>query len=313
MDVVTFGETMALFSTNEGKGLEFANKMDKSFGGAESNTAIGLARLGHHVGWFGNLGQDPLGLSILKTIRGEQVDVSKAKLVEGQSTGVMLRDIVRGNLSVYYYRKHSAASMMMPDDLDPEYIAQSKIMHITGITPALSTSCLEFTRKAIQIAKNNGVKVSFDPNLRLKLWNIEQARPILLELAADADYFLPGMDELKLLYGTEDHNVIFEQISHLQALTVIKSYHNQNVMIEKGRIHWLPFAKIENVIDPVGAGDGFCAGFLSGMLRGFTVEKAVNIAALIGSLVVQAAGDWEALPTWRQVEQLLDNEQPIER
>lgn len=304
---------MALFSSAEGKGIEQASRLEKSFGGAESNVAIGLARLGHSVGWFGHLGKDPLGQAILKAIRGENVDVSRAKLCDNKQTGIMLRESIRESLSVYYYRKHSAASLMVPEDLDAAYIAQAKILHVTGITPALSSTCVKVIRKAVHIAKSNGVRVSFDPNLRLKLWTLEEARPILLELAELADYFLPGLDELKLLYETNDEAVVLDQVSRLKAVTVIKNANSHNWVIDNQGFRAIPFTKVEHMIDPVGAGDGFCAGFLSGILQGYSHEQAVHLASLVGSLIIQAAGDWAALPTAEQVAQMLNQTKHIER
>jgi 2-dehydro-3-deoxygluconokinase len=313
LEVVTFGETMALFNSPEGKGIEQANHLEKSFGGAESNLAIGLARLGHSVGWFGHLGKDPLGQAIIKTIRGENIDVTRAMLSSEKPTGIMLRESNRNSLSVYYYRKHSAASFMVPEDLDVSYISQAKILHVTGITPALSPSCAAVIQKAVQIAKSNGVKISFDPNLRLKLWTIEEARPILLELAEAADYFLPGMDELKLLYETEDEAAILNHVSRLQAVTIIKNANGKNLIVDGANIIAIPFTKVEHMVDPVGAGDGFCAGFLAGILKGYSYEQAVRLASIVGSLVIQAQGDWESLPTWEQVDQIMNQTKHIER
>src|SRR5690606_7960606 len=152
------------------------------------------------VGWFGKLGNDPLGVMIMKSIRGEGVDTSRVKLSDEGQTGLMLREHVSGRTSVYYYRKLSAMSTMRPDELDEAYIAGAKLLHITGITPALSESCLATVLEAVRIAKDNGVQVCFDPNLRLKLWSVEQAKKTLLPIAEQADFFLPGLDELKLLY-----------------------------------------------------------------------------------------------------------------
>ncbi|MFC0214947.1 sugar kinase [Paenibacillus chartarius] len=312
-DVITFGETMALMYPEGSRGLGTTGKLEQSFGGAESNVAIGLARLGSKVGWFSKIGDDPVGAGIVKTIRGEGVDVSRVRTTSAAPTGLMLREAVRGKLSVYYYRAGSAASKLTPDDLDHDYIGQTSILHLTGITPALSASCRETAIAAVASAKRQGVKVSFDPNLRLKLWSIDEARPVLLELAAQADYFLPGYDELKLLYETEDEAVILEQLRKLPGISIVKSVGEENWIVNGGSVVKLPFVKADRVVDTVGAGDGFCAGFLSGISRGYTLEQAVRLGGLTGSLVVQAPGDWEALPTWADAERLLTGARHIER
>ncbi|HEY8529675.1 MAG TPA: sugar kinase [Paenibacillaceae bacterium] len=312
LDVVTFGETMGLFFPQGSRGLGDGGLLMQSFGGAESNAAIGLARLGRRAGWFSRLGDDPIGRRILRELRGEGVDVSRVKLTDAAPTGLMLRETVRGRLSVYYYRKYSAASTMTPDDLDPDYIGRAKILHITGITPALSASCRETVREAVRIARRAGVKISFDPNLRLKLWTLDEARPVLMELAAAADYFLPGYDELKLLYDTDDPAEIRARIRELSAITVVKNANGANWLYDGNDFREFPFEPVR-IVDPVGAGDGFAAGFLAGVLNGGPLDKAVELAAIAGALAVQAEGDWESLPHLREVEQALGRTRHIER
>ncbi|WP_274652217.1 sugar kinase [Paenibacillus humicola] len=311
--LLTFGETMALFMPPEYRGLEGASTLEQSFGGAESNVAIGAARLGCSVGWFGALGDDPFGRAVVKRLRGEGVDVSRARLSPDAPTGMMFRETVAGKLAVHYYRKHSAASRMRPEDLDLDYIRGSSILHVTGITTALSDSCRETVFAAVDAAKRAGVRVSFDPNLRLKLWSIEEARRVVLPLAEQADYFLPGWDELKLLYGTDDFDAVKAKLSALGAVSVVKGVGESTVVLERGEATSVPFYKADQVIDTVGAGDGFCAGFLTGLLKGLTPVEAVRIGSISGSLVVQMRGDWEAQPDWAAVESRLSDKGWVER
>lgn len=312
-EVVTFGESMGLLTAEDSRGLEYAAQLRKSFGGAESNLAIGIARLGHSVGWCGRLGNDPLGTMIQKAIRGEGVDVSRSQLADGEPTGLMLRENVSGKASVHYYRRLSAASNMKPEHLDEQYIAGARILHVTGITAAISRSGLDTVRRAMDIASAAGVTVCFDPNLRLKLWTLEEARPVLLGLAERCDYFLPGLDELALLYETDDQQQIFDRLRQLKAVSIVKGGPNLTYVVEPERTLEVPYFKAEQVLDTVGAGDGFCAGFITGLLRGYSNEEAVRLGNLNGSMVIQAVGDWEALPTRAQVEAKLDNKVHIER
>ncbi|WP_169087037.1 sugar kinase [Paenibacillus sp. PL91] len=311
--IVTFGESMALFMPQEHKSIERAATLEQSFGGAESNVAIGLARLGSSVGWFGALGDDPFGKIILKTLRGEGVDVSRAQISADAPTGMMFREHVAGRLAVHYFRKHSAASRMRPEELDENYIRGAKLLHVTGITAALSEDCRKTLRRAVDIAKEAGVLVSFDPNLRLKLWSIEEARETLLPLAADADYFLPGWDELKLLYDTDDYEQVKGELSKLKAISIIKGRGDTTVVLNNGQEESLPFYPAEQVVDTVGAGDGFCAGFLAGIMKGLSPVEAVRLASINGSLVVQMRGDWEALPEWEVVQQRMSAKAWVER
>jgi len=312
-DVVTFGESMGLMMPAGAKGIEYSAQFEKSFAGAESNVAIGLARLGIASGWFGRLGSDPLGRYILKQIRGEGVDVSRAALDEHAPTGLIIREIVNGRSSVYYYRRGSAASRMRPEDLDEAYISGAKMLHITGITPALSPGCRDTVMEAVRIARKHGVKVVFDPNLRLKLWTIDEARPILLALAKESDYFLPGLDELALLYGTDDFAVISEKLGRLRTVSVVKGGRGETYLFEGGKAVAVPYALADRVVDPVGAGDGFCAGLIAGLLKRFSLVEAVRLGNLVGSIVVQSAGDWEGLPTWAEVEAVLGKRTHVER
>ncbi|WP_248929766.1 sugar kinase [Paenibacillus hamazuiensis] len=312
-EIVTFGETMALMMPNGGKGIEYSPQLQTLFGGAESNVAIGVARLGHRVGWFSRLGKDPLGNYILKKIRGEGVDVSRASQTTEAPTGLMLREVISGKTSVYYYRKGSAASTLAPEHLDAEYIGGARILHVTGITPALSASCRAAAKEAIRIAREAGVKVCFDPNLRLKLWSLDEAREVLLDLAEEADYFLPGLDELKLLYQTEDFDQIVGRLNKLKAVSIVKGGNDETYIVEKSGITSVPYFKVEKVVDTVGAGDGFCAGFIVGLLKDYSLAEAVKLGNLIGSMVVQMEGDWEGIPTWEQVEAVLTNKAHVER
>lgn len=311
--VVTFGESMALFLPSQQQSIERADSLQHRFGGAESNVAIGLARLGIDVGWFSVMGDDPLGKRIVKSIRGEGVDVSRVLYSKEAPTGMMFREQVSGRSAVHYFRKGSAASTMTPDQLDETYIQGAKLLHITGITPALSESCKATIYRAIELAKKHQVTICFDPNLRLKLWSIEEAREVILSIAKEADYFLPGWDELKLLYDTEDEALIDEKLNELNAICIVKGKGDYNVIYEQGNQTEVPFYPAEKVVDTVGAGDGFCAGFLAGIIKGLSSYEAVRMASINGSLAVQTYGDWEALPEWEQLQQRLNAQAWIER
>ncbi|MEC0369723.1 sugar kinase [Paenibacillus chibensis] len=312
-ELVTFGESMGLFTAQDSRGLEYASTLHKSFGGAESNVAIGVARLGHRAGWFGALGNDPIGTMIYKAIRGEGVDVSRAHLSSEAPTGLMIRENTAGKSSVYYYRKASAASRMQADQLDEGYIQSARMLHVTGITAAISPSALACVERAMDIARSAGVKISFDPNLRLKLWTLEEARSVLLRLAEKADYFLPGLDELKLLYDMEEDEAVFSELSRLKAVSIVKGGPDLTYVLEHGTLTEVPYFKADQVLDTVGAGDGFCAGFISGLLKGHSTVEAVRLGNLMGSMVIQAVGDWEALPTSEQVDAKLGHKAHIER
>src|SRR3954447_18054773 len=199
-DVVTFGETMALFAPRETGPLRYVADFRLKLGGTESNFAIALARLGIDVGWLSLAGDDELGRFIAHNIRGEGVDVSRIVTDPEAPTGLYVKEISAvGDTTVYYYRRGSAASRMTPDDLDVDYLTGARWLHVTGITPALSESCHQAIHRAIDIASEAGLQISFDPNMRLKLWSVERAREVMWPILRRCTILLGGMEELSLL------------------------------------------------------------------------------------------------------------------
>lgn len=307
LDAVTFGETMVLFSAPRMLPLEYVHQFDKQIGGAESNVAIGLRRLGHSVGWFSKLGNDPFGRYVHKFIRGEGVDTSRCQYTDEAPQSVFFKErLSPKEINVYYYRKDAAASRLSPEDMDEAYISQAKVLHLTGITPALSESCREAVWKAIEIAKRHRMIIVFDPNIRLKLWSKDEARAVLTEIAREADVILPGMDEGELLTGCTTPESVAEAFRvRDDQLVVIK-------LGEKGAYYhashakgYVPGFQVEQVVDPIGAGDGFAAGIISGLLRNEPLEDAVRRANAVGAMVVGSSGDVEGLPTDEQVRRFM--------
>lgn len=308
MDVVTIGETMALLTPEGSPLMRYASTYSRKFGGAETNVAIGLVRLGHTSGWISKVGNDELGKGMLSFIRGEGVDVSQVKFSQEAPTGLYFKEVRNGgDVRVQYYRKGSAASTLSTDDLNEDYIAKAKYLHITGITPALSESCYETVMKAIQIAKKHQVKVIFDPNLRKKLWSEEKARTVLLEIAALADIILPGVDEGKFMFGESDPNKLGQLfLQHGAKLVVLKVGAKGAYYFTDNSSDLVPGFPVETVIDPVGAGDGFAAGVISGLLEGLPIEKAVLKGNAVGAMATQIPGDFEGLPEIEELERFMN-------
>ncbi|MEQ6389029.1 sugar kinase [Bacillaceae bacterium S4-13-58] len=306
LDVFTFGETMVLFQPEQMLPLEYVNQFPKKIGGAESNVAIGLARLGHSVGWFSKLGDDPFGRFVLKSIRGEGVDTSSVLFTSEAPTGLLFKEqLSPEDVNVYYYRKNSSASLISPDDLNEEYIAQAKIVHITGITPALSGSCYKAVMKAIEIAKKNDNLIVFDPNLRLKLWSKERAKEVFDEIASYADVILPGLDEGQFMTGKIGVEEVAEALMNKEDKKIIIKLGSEGAYLHtKNEKEYISGFSVKPV-DPVGAGDGFAAGIISGILREEPLSKVVKRANAIGAMVVGMSGDVEGLPTLDAVEKFM--------
>lgn len=298
MDVVGIGETMVLFTPEANGVIRYARKFSSRCAGAESNTLIGLARLGHKTGWISKIGNDELGEFIITSIRGEGVDTSMVLRDSSAPTGIFFKGVVNEkDTRMYYYRKGSAASKITCNNIDEQYIAQTKYLYITGITPALSQSCYDSIFYAVKIAKENNVKVVFDPNIRYKLWDDDYARETILKLSSIADIVLPGLSEGKFIFGDKDYEAIARDfINNGASQVIIKLGEKGAYYISGDDQGFVPAVKISRVADPVGAGDGFAAGVLSGLLDGLSLRESVAIGCAIGAIVSTVNGDIEGLP-----------------
>lgn len=300
IDIITFGESMTMFYANEAGELYEASSFSKALAGAETNVAVGLARLGFRVGWMSKVGDDSLGTFILNELTKERVDISEVKRTAGRQTGILLKSkVVSGDPDVTYYRKGSAASTMSVFDYPGDYFKQAKHMHITGIPPALSKDMREFTYHAVEHMKQEGKTISFDPNLRFQLWPDQETMiHTINEIAAMADWFLPGISEGKLLTGLSTPEEIAEfYLDQGVGLTVIKLGKEGAYYRTEEKSGYVPGFEVDRVVDTVGAGDGFAVGIISGLLDRLPIEEAVQRANAIGALAVMAPGDMDGLPS----------------
>jgi len=304
MDVISIGETMVLFTPNTAGKMRYLNQFTSRIAGAETNTLIGLSRLGHQTGWISQLGKDEFGAQILTTVRGEGIEVSQVALHEDAPTGVFFKEIVNeDHVNIYYYRKNSAASRLTPELINKDYVAKAKFLYISGITPALSPSCKETIFHAIDMAKENGVKVVFDPNLRRKLWSEEEARETLVAIAAKSDIVLPGIGECEFLFGKKVPEQAAASFHAIGADTVVIKLGDEGAYYSTGADKgYVDGFKIKTVVDPVGAGDGFAAGVLSGLLDDLSVGEAVKRGCAIGAMVCTVNGDIEGLPDRQELQ-----------
>ncbi|ATH93478.1 2-dehydro-3-deoxygluconokinase [Bacillus glycinifermentans] len=300
IDIITFGESMTMFYANEAGELYEASSFSKALAGAETNVAVGLARLGFRVGWMSKVGDDSLGTFILNELTKERVDISEVKRMAERQTGILLKSkVVSGDPDVTYYRKGSAASTMSVFDYPGDYFKQAKHMHITGIPPALSKDMSEFTYHAVEHMKQEGKTISFDPNLRFQLWPDQETMiHTINEIAAMADWFLPGISEGKLLTGLSTPEEIAEfYLDQGVGLTVIKLGKEGAYYRTEEKSGYVPGFEVDRVVDTVGAGDGFAVGIISGLLDRLPIEEAVQRANAIGALAVMAPGDMDGLPS----------------
>jgi 2-dehydro-3-deoxygluconokinase len=305
-DVVTFGEAMVLLAPTGSSSLESADSLHASIGGAELNCAIGLARLEHQISWISRLGTDPFGQRILKTARGEGVDVSRVKLVEDAATGVMFKEVRPGSASrVFYYRKQSPATSL---ELGQFENLQAEILFVTGITPALSVHNRELTIAVVDQLRAAGSLVVFDPNMRFRLWPKEEARTVFLELARRSDVLLPSLVDAEILCGEREIDAAMDRLRELGPRRIAIKLGEKGVAFadEKNRSHLPCFPVAE--IDPVGAGDAFCAGVISGLLDHVSFAESVRRGAAMGAFCVSSWGDYAGLPTRSELDRFLTGE-----
>jgi 2-dehydro-3-deoxygluconokinase len=304
MDVITFGESMVLFNPSKKGPLRYVSQFEKTIGGAESNVAIALARLGHQVSWVSRLGDDEFGLFIRNFIRGEGVDTSSITFDPTRPTGIFFKERHDAkDPKVNYYRTFSAASCMGRTHLKESEIAKAKFLHITGITAALSPSCRDLIYYALDIAKKHKVMVVFDPNIRLKLWSEDEAQEVLMDIASKSDIVLPGIEEGRLLTGEVTAEKIAKRLIQNGAKAVVVKLGAQGAFYHtEEKQEYVGGFKIESVVDTVGAGDGFAAGFISGLLRGWSYQQAVALGNRVGASAVTVPGDVEGYPYWSEID-----------
>lgn len=310
VDVVTMGETMIQLNAFTSGPLRYVNYFEKHAAGTESNVAVGAVRMGHSAGWISRLGDDELGRYIHNFLRGEGVDVSRVIFDPGAATGLYFvqRDYpVPGKSVVYYYRKGSAASKLIPDDIDTEYISSAKVFHTTGVTLALSQSCREAVDKAVGAAVDGGAEVSFDTNIRLKLWSPEEARRVITEYIGSADILFTDTEDSEILIGVADPSAAAAKLLSMGPQTVVVKMGERGAYVanSEGETAMREAFKVP-VVDVIGAGDAFDAAFLSCRLRGFDLERSLEVANAAGALCVTVRGDIEAIPSIDDVKRFLE-------
>ena len=301
LDVITFGEAMMLLVADRPGPLEQAEAFHKRTAGAETNVAIGLARLGLKVGWASRLGTDSMGRYLLAAMAKEGIDCSHVVCDPTQNTGFQFKGKVTDGSDppVEYHRKGSAASHMGVADIDEAWLLSARHLHATGVFAAISTSTLPAARKTMDLMRCAGRSVSFDPNLRPTLWATpELMRESINDLATRADWVLPGLEEGRFLTGDASPEGIARYYRQRGARLVVVKLGSAGAYFDgeagSGRVAGFPVAE---VVDTVGAGDGFAVGVISALLDGLRVPDAVKRGAWIGARAVQVLGDSEGLPT----------------
>ncbi|WP_328786999.1 sugar kinase [Streptomyces sp. NBC_00273] len=296
--LVTLGETMAVLAADRPGPLASGTSLRLGFAGAEATVAIGVSRLGHAASWTGRVGADSAGTMILDGLRGEAVDVTRARVDDTAPTGLMLRERrTPDHTRVTYYRRGLAGARLDPEDIDPELVARARVLHVTGITPALGDGPRAAVRRAVDLARTVGVTVSLDLNYRARLWNREEAAAELTHLVTLADIVFAGPDEASLVVPEADDPATMARtlLDLGPREAVLKLGARGAVAVTHGGEAVQDIVPVTPV-DPIGAGDAFVAGYLAGLLDGSDLPGRLLLAATCGAFAVASPGDWEGLP-----------------
>ncbi|SDP50726.1 2-dehydro-3-deoxygluconokinase [Arthrobacter sp. ok909] len=302
VDLLTLGESMV--SLRSAGPLSAGGSLGMHVAGAESNVAVGVARLGHSVAWAGVVGADPHGEYILRQLRSEGIAVQHREHAS-RSTGVMFLEQRTADVTrAFYYRAGSAGSSLGRDDVDRAFRNGARVVHLTGITAALSQEAQRAVEYAAARAAGEGLEVSLDVNYRSKLWSRDEARAVLTPLARHATILIASDDELGLVSAdpgdasTADgaESAVAAELLYRGVREVVVKRGASGAGVHTAAGRWESPAVPVTSIDTVGAGDAFTAGYLSALLDGEDVAGRLHRGALAGAFAVSTAGDWEGLP-----------------
>ena len=311
--VVTAGETMLVGVPSRPGRLRSATSLELKVAGAESNVAVGLARLGLGARWVSLLGDDEPGQVVLDRVRAEGVDTAGVRRVPGSPTGLFLREEVGGTVRVTYYRRGSAASTMAPGTIGAAQLDGADWLHLTGITPALSPDCAELVRWAVGAARERGVKVSYDVNYRSKLWDAHRARDFTETLLPQVDLLLVGTEEGRVLWDWTDDEAAARHLAEAGPSEVVLKRGAEGAAAWTDDGFWQSEPFRVRQVDPIGAGDAFAAGYLAAQLWGRTVQDRLRTANAMGAMCVRELGDYEGLPSARELEDFLHDRTDLGR
>lgn len=309
--LLTLGETLGLVTTGP---LRHATTAAVGIGGAESNVAIGVRRLGSPAAWLGRVGADSWGERVVRELRAEDLDVL-AVVDAGAPTALMTKERRNALMtSVLYHRAGSAGSRLAPSDVPAGRVESAGVLHLTGITPGLSSSALATVRGVLARARAAGVPVSFDVNHRSGVWGDRDAAAVYRELAAAAAVVFAGEDEARLLTGTAttEPDALLDELAATTSGDVVLKRGADGCLARVAGERLAVAALVVPVMDTVGAGDAFVAGYLAETLAGRDAPTRLATAVRCGAFACLAPGDWEGLPTRADLDSL-DRPDPVSR
>jgi 2-dehydro-3-deoxygluconokinase len=288
VDVLAVGEVMAVLCPDPPGPLRYASSLTMSVAGAEANVAVHLAGLGVRTAFRSRIGADPFGELIRDRLDASGV-TALLSVAPDAPTAVYFKDPHPAGTRVHYYRAGSAAAGM--DASIWADVPAARLIHLSGITPALSPSCADLIEAAFdrRHAATGGATISFDINYRPRLWPTETAGPHLAALANRADVVFVGRDEAETLWGTPTPADIRDRLPHAGALVVKDGSVGATVFGSGGTV-FEPTVPVE-IVEAVGAGDAFASGYLYGLLHGRSESERLRIGHRLAANALRTAAD----------------------
>lgn len=308
--VVTIGETMALLAAPRIGLLRHMHSLDLSVAGAESNVAIGVRRLGVPATWISRVGDDEFGRLVIATLAGEGVDTRHVIVDTAAPTGLMVKERRSDSVTrVQYYRAGSAASRLSPADVDEDLVRGAGLLHVSGITPALSATAAAAVDAAVDTARAAGVPVALDLNYRRALWSPEAAGAALRGLIGRTDILFATGPEARLVVSDDDQLAALAKLGPRYVL-LKRGGAGAAALLDGDRYDRA--AHRVSIVDPVGAGDAFAAAYLAEYLGGMPPADCLTAAMTAGAFAVTVPGDWEGLPSRAELT-LLESDDDVQR
>jgi 2-dehydro-3-deoxygluconokinase len=305
VDVIALGEPMLEFNATEPGSLREIRHYEIGWGGDTSNFIVAVSRLGRSAGYICRLGDDDFGKIFLDLWKHEGVDASHVILDKHAPTGIYFISRSGEEHSFTYYRSGSAASRLSEDDIPEDYLAQAKVFHTSGISQAISETACEAVFYAIEVAREAGVLISYDPNVRLKLWDRERAQSTILETIRIADFVFPNLEDARIITGLDDPEQMARDLQRLgPKLVALKLGEEGALLATQDELrHIEPFnAEVE---DTTGAGDAFAGAFVVAYLDGLDAYECGRFANATAALTCTDLGAVKPIPSRDKVEELL--------